>query len=173
MTEASTEQMGGPPKPGPQHALLAPFVGTFRAVVKIWMGPGDPMVSTGIMVNSFQVDGLYLHQDYTGDPSDGPFPRFVGRGYWGFNPVTGKFEGFWIDNASSIMQLEYGDVDDAGKVWTMSSTVQNPQTGDMMTKKSVIQIIDNDHHSMETYFPAPEGSEVKGMEIQYERSADG
>ncbi len=26
---------------------LEPFVGTFKAVVKLWMGPGEPMVSTG------------------------------------------------------------------------------------------------------------------------------
>lgn len=171
MTDSGSPQQSGPPKPGPQHALLEPFVGRFRSVVKIWMGPGDPIVSTGTMVNSFQVDGLYLHQNYTGDPNDGPFPSFMGRGYWGFNPVTGKFEGFWIDTASSIMQLEYGDVDDDGKEWTMTSTVQNPQSGEMMTRKSVIRLIDADHHSMETWFTAPDGSEVKGMEIQYERAA--
>jgi Protein of unknown function (DUF1579) len=161
---------GGPPKPGAQHALLKPFVGTFKSIVRIWMGPGNPMESTGTMASDFQVDGLYLHQNYTGDPNEGPFPNFCGRGYWGFNFATGKYEGFWIDNASPMMQMETGDVDNAGKVWTMLSEMVNPQTGDPMTKKSVISLIDDDHHSMQMYFVGPDGNEFKGMEIQYTRA---
>jgi len=170
MTDASPEQQPGPPQPGPQHELLKPFEGTFRAVVRIWMGPGDPMESTGTMVNSFQVGGLYLHQNYTGDSSDGPFPDFRGRGYWGYNFATNEYEGFWIDNASPMMQLERGTVDEAGKIWTMVAEMLNPQTGEKMTKKSVIELSDPDTHSMVTYFVSPDGSEFKGMEIQYQRA---
>ena len=36
------------------------------------------------MVSAFQLGGLYLFQDDTGDPSPGPFPEFLGKGYWGF-----------------------------------------------------------------------------------------
>ena len=60
------------PKPGAQHKLLEPFVGKFRSEVSIFMGPGEPMKSTGTMINSWQVDGLYLHQDYVGDPVPDP-----------------------------------------------------------------------------------------------------
>ena len=91
----------GPPAPGPEHALLKPFAGTFRATVKLWMGPGDPMVQHGTMINSFQVGGLYLFQDYTGDQVSGPWPSFIGKGFWGFNTFAKEFEGFWIDNAST------------------------------------------------------------------------
>ena len=163
------EDCGGAPQPGEQHALLKPFEGKFRAVVKIWMGPGDPMVSAGTMINSFQLDGLYLHQDYVGDPNDGPFPEFKGKGYWGFNTVDGRYEGFWIDNASTMMQTEQGSVDESGRQWTMVSEMTNPMTGLTMQKRSVIRLIDDDHHSMETYFTM-EGQEGKGMEIQYERA---
>lgn len=43
------------------------------------------MVQHGTMVSAFQLGGLYLFQDYVGDPSPGPFPAFVGKGYWGYN----------------------------------------------------------------------------------------
>ena len=44
------------------HERLKPFEGTFKGEVKMWMGPGDPMVSTGTMVNSLELGGKFLHQ---------------------------------------------------------------------------------------------------------------
>lgn len=158
-----------PPGPGPQHEQLKTFEGTFRAVVKLWMGPGDPMVATGTMTNTMQLDGRFLHQDYVGDASEGPFPRFVGKGYWGFNDAIGKYEGFWIDNASNIMQTDVGTVDDAGKAWTMIGEFPSPATGAPMRKRTVIRYVDHDHHSVESFF-GPEGEEQKTMEIEYERA---
>ena len=152
------------------HAKFEPFVGTFTSQVTMWMGPGDPMVSTGVMVNSLDLGGRFLRHDYKGDPNDGPFTNFAGRGFWGFNTVTNKYEGFWIDNASTLMQNEVGEVDASGKVWTMIGHVANPQTGKPMRKKSVITLHDRDAHTMEMYFEGPDGSDHKAMEITYRRA---
>ena len=164
---AECGQMGGPVA---AHEKLAPFVGTFKAQVKIWMGPGDPMVSTGVMNSTLELGGRFLQQVYQGDDSGGPFPDFAGRGYWGYNTVTNKYEGFWIDTGSTIMQHESGDIDASGKVWTMIGEMPNPSGGGNMTKKSVITLEDKDHHSMKMFFGTPEGNEAKGMEIQYTRA---
>jgi len=153
-----------------EHRQLTPFIGEFRADVKLWMGPGDPMVSTGRMVNEWDLDGTFVRQTYTGDPNDGPFPSFEGRGFWGYNPATKQYEGFWIDNAASIMQIETGHVDEAGKVWTMVGEIPNPQDGSMMSKRSVITLADDDHHMLEMFFATPDGQESKAMEIRYERA---
>ena len=134
----------------------------------MWMGPGDPMVSTGKMVNAFDLDGRFLRQTYKGDQTDGPFPGFEGRGYWGYNNIIKRYEGFWIDSASTMMQTEAGEIDESGRVWTMVGEMPNPQTGGNMTKRSVITLEDDDHHKMEMFFDTGEG-EVKSMEIQYER----
>ncbi|MCZ6697550.1 MAG: DUF1579 domain-containing protein [Planctomycetota bacterium] len=153
------------------HKNFEPFVGTFRAEVKMWMGPGEPFVSTGAMTNTFDLGGRFLRQEYKGDKNDGPFPDFEGRGFWGYNTVTKKYEGFWIDTASTFMQHETGDLDASGKAWTMVGECTNPQTGQPMQKRSVITLQDNDHHSMAMYFPGPDGQEVKGMEINYTRAS--
>jgi hypothetical protein len=147
------------------HGKFRPFVGTFRATVRFWMGPGEPHVSTGVMTNTMELDGRFLHQHYTGDPGEGPFPEFAGRGYWGYNTVAKKYEGFWIDTVATFMQTETGDVDATGKIWTMIGQMPNPETGQMMSKKSVITLVDDDHHTMEMYFPGPDGREFKSMEI--------
>lgn len=169
MGDAQQPESEAMPATTPEHDKLKPFEGRFRAEVSLWMGPGDPMVSTGTMVNEFDLGGRFLRQTYTGDPSEGPFPAFEGRGYWGYNNVSKEFEGFWIDNASTVMQIETGEVDESGRVWTMLGEVPNPQTGDMMTKRSQITLEDDDHHSMEMFFDTGDG-EAKSMEIRYERA---
>ena len=170
MSEASMDAMQEMAAPGPEHDRLKPFLGTFKAEVKLWMGPDDPMVSTGTMTNTLDLGGKFVKQDYTGDPSPEPtpFPDFAGRGFWGYNKNTQKYEGFWIDTASTIMQTETGTVGDSGRVWTMTGEVCGPD-GNTTTKRSVITLIDEDHHSMETFF-SQGGQEFKGMEIQYTRA---
>ncbi len=151
------------------HEKLKPFEGTFRAVIKIWMGPGEPVSSTGMMTSTFDLGRRFLQQRYVGDPSEGPFSNFEGRGYWGFNKATNKYEGFWIDTASTVMQTDSGDVDESGTVWTMIGSMPGKQPGTTTRKRSVITLKDNDHHSIEMFFESPDGGEVKGMEIQYTR----
>jgi len=157
-----------PPPPGEHHRKLEPFVGTFRAEVKLWMGPGDPMVHTGTMTNSWAMDGRFLEQDYKGDAMDGPFPDFKGRGYWGYNDGAARYEGFWIDTASNVMMTERGTAD--GDTWIMSGDFADPSSGATMGKRTVITLVDKDHHTMEQFMTMPDGSEHKTMEIRYTRA---
>lgn len=169
MSDSTSDDSAAMAAPTEAHKKLEPFIGTFKATVKIWMGPGDPVESTGTMVNTFDLGGLFLKHTYTGDLNEGPFPAFEGRGYWGYNTVTGLYEGFWVDNASTLMQTETGSIDDSGKAWTMKGTMANPQTGDDMVKRSVVTLQDNDHHLMEMFFDTGDG-EMKAMEISYTRA---
>ena len=153
-----------------EHKKLDPFVGTFKAKVSMWMGPGDPHVATGMMKNEWDLGGRFLKQTYKGDPDAGPFPNFEGRGYWGYNTIAKCYEGLWIDSASTFMQLEKGSVDAAGKVWNMKGEMTDPMSGGTMTKRSVITLKDKDHHQMELYFAKPDGGEAKVMEIKYARA---
>ena len=41
-----------------------------------------------MMTNTMELDGRFLVLDYIGDPSEGPFPSFKGRGFWGYNDVA-------------------------------------------------------------------------------------
>lgn len=158
---------GGPPRPGMEHQRLEPFVGTFQAKVRIHFGPDQVVESTGTMVNSWHLDGLYLNQDYQGDPNDGPFPNFEGKGYWEYNISAKHYEGFWIDNASSMMQTEVGHV--SGQVWIMEGSFTHPETGQRVVKKSVITLVDENQHRMDSYFSHGNDPEKKTMEIEYTR----
>ncbi len=151
------------------HDSFKPFVGTFRAEVKMWMGPGDPMVSTGTMTNTLALGGKFLAQDYVGDPSPGPFGNFAGKGFWGYNTVDDRYEGVWIDTACTFMMTEQGQREPDGKAWTMLGSMTNPETGTPMRKKSVIRLRDADHHSMEMFFETPDGQWARSMHIEYVR----
>ena len=171
MTEAAgAEACAAFGAPADQHKKFEPFVGTFKAQVKMWMGPGDPHVSTGVMTNSFDLGGRFLRQVYKGDPGDGPFPNFEGRGFWGYSTVDKRYEGFWIDTACTFMQHEVGEVDATGNVWTMRGEMTAPGGSGQMAKRSVIRLIDTDHHSMEMFFTMPGGAESKAMAIEYTRA---
>ena len=167
MTEEQGFQL---PKPGPKHELLKPFEGTFVAAVKMWMGPGDPMISSGKIVNTFQLDGLYLQQDYQGDAVDGPFPEFKGKGYWGYNSTSGQYEGFWIDTASTAMQMETGTVDESGKVFEMNSEFVMPGSDVKMKKRTIFTVVNNDENTMESFITPPGGEEMMNMMIRYTRA---
>ena len=156
------------PTPGPEHELMKPFEGTFKSEVKMWFGPGEPSISTGTMINSWDLGGLYLTQHYTGDAMEGPFPGFQGRGYWGYNQGQKQFEGFWIDNVSSAMQTEQGNVDPSGKVWEMRSEFHHGDA--VMQKRSEIKVVSDDEHVMSSFVTPPGGEEFKNMEITYKRA---
>ena len=151
--------------PGDAHRKLEPFAGTWKANVRHWTEPGaDPIVSTGVMSSAWVLGHRFLRQDYRGD--DG---TFEGNGYWGFNNVTGRYEGFWVDSMSTGMMTDAGDCDGAGKVWEMVGESEFPAAGHRMTKRSVITVHGPDRHTMEMYFRGPDGAEFKAMEIEYTR----
>jgi hypothetical protein len=170
MTDDPMATMQEMAAPTADHERLSPFVGTFEAEVKIWMGPGDASVMTGTMNNTWSLGGRFVRQEYKGDsvPGPNPFPDFAGHGYWGFNKNTSQYEGFWIDTASTIMQHEKGSVDESGKVWTMTGEMVGPD-GEATQKRSVITLVDDDHHHIEMFFTKGD-QESKGMEIQYTRA---
>ena len=61
---------------------------------------------------------------------------------WGYNDVAKRYEGVWLDNASNVMQIDNGQIDATGKIWTMEGAMTCPQTGKSMTKRSVVTLMD-------------------------------
>ncbi len=152
-------------KPVVEHTKLEPFAGEFRATVKMWMDPaGEPMVSTGVMKNQWILGGRFLEQVYEDDQG-----FFSGRGHWGYNRTDGRYEGFWIDTATTMMMTESGQMDREGH-WTMTSTMSDPCGSGTMHKRTTIELVSPDEHVMTTYIrPEGMGSECKCMEISFIR----
>lgn len=151
--------------PGEAHKKLDQFAGTWKAAVRHWMEPGSqPMESTGTMKNTWVLGNRFLRQDYKSDSVDMPFE---GTGYFGYNNITGNYEGFWIDTMTTGMMTETGSL--KGRTWTMSGEAEFPTAGSKFEKRSVITVDGPDRHKCEMYFKGPDGNEFKTMEIEYKR----
>jgi hypothetical protein len=166
MSVGSDAMPGGP---GAEHALLHRVAGRWRSEVRLWMGPGEPHVSTGTMVNTMVLGGRFLRHDYTGDPSPGPFPAFAGEGFWGYNDVRQRWEGVWVDNASNQMMVDTGSYDPAARVWTMEGDALHPGMGEAR-RRSVITLVSDREHTMEMLFKSPGHDWQRGMVIRYTRA---
>ena len=92
---------------------------------------------------------------------------FSGIGYTGYDNVTKKYIGTWMDTAGTSMMVSKGTM--AGKVMKATSTMPDPATGKMATLTMKTTVNDNDHYTMEMWGPGPDGKSYKMMEIDYTR----
>ena len=60
-------------------------------------------------------------------------------------------------------------MDPTGKLFTGTSTYNDPMTGKSHTTKTIIRYADKDNHTMEMYDKGPDGKEFRMMEIVYKR----
>jgi len=163
--KAMMEAMQKAATPGEEHKKLEAVVGTFDAKVKMWMDPGKPAEeSTGTSENKWVLGDRYVEMQYQGTFMGQPFS---GIGYQGYDNVTKKYVGSWMDTASTGIMTSSGTM--SGKVLSTSSSVADPMTGKMEKLTSKLTVEDNDHHTMEMWGRGPDGKNFKMMEIQYTR----
>ena len=54
-------------QPGEPHAKLKAMVGTWTTASKMWMGPGEPKESKGVLKRKMIMDGRFLREKFDGD----------------------------------------------------------------------------------------------------------
>jgi hypothetical protein len=128
-------------------------------------GPdSEPIPSTGTSVNKLILGDRWLHQEFNGEMME---QQFHGIGHLGYDNVSKKFVGSWIDTMMTGMMTHSGTMDAAGKVLTMTGEFKDPM-GNTIKDRNVTRIVDNNKHTFEMYHSGPEG-EVKVGEIVYTR----
>jgi len=172
MPEMSSEQkaamdaMMKAATPGAEHKKLASMVGTWDTKVTMWMAPGaPPQVSTGVSTNTKVLGGRYVQESFKGTFMGQPFS---GIGYTGYDNITGQYIGTWMDTASTAMMTSTGKAED-DKTFTFSSTMVDPMTKKPANFTTKMTVTDKNHHMMEMWGPAPDGTQYKMMEINYTR----
>jgi hypothetical protein len=165
--KAMMEAMAKVAAPGENHKKLEAFVGTWDTKVTSWMMPGQPpLTSTGKSKNTMTLGGRYLEQHFEGSFMGQPFH---GLGYTGYDNVTKKWWGSWIDDMGTGMMVSEGQMEGDG-VWAFDSKMADPMTGQMTAMKEKLTIRDKDHHSMEMWMPGPDGKLFLSMQIDYTRA---
>jgi hypothetical protein len=152
-------------KTGPEHAKLIKSVGTWKCEGKMWMGPGEPTVSTGKAVFSSVYDGRFLKQDYEGTFMGQPD---LGIGYTGFNNATKKYEVVWISNMGTGLMLMTGTETAPGTCEFEGSCAG--LDGKDMKHRLVLKHVSDDKQVLEMYMSEGGAPEAKCMELTYTRA---
>jgi hypothetical protein len=163
--KAAMEAMQKAATPGEAHKKLEPLVGTFEATVKSYMDPSKPPEeSKGTSVNGWVLGNRFIEQKYDGTFMGQPFS---GIGYTGYDNVTKRYVGTWMDTMSTGVMISKGTM--TGKTMKASSSMSDPMTGKVTNMTTTFTIADDDHHKMEMWGPGPDGKNYKMMEIDYTR----
>lgn len=151
--------------PGPQHAELMLQVGTWTGTNTMWMFPGAPAMTspvTQVMTSAF--DGRYIKCEVTGEiPGMG---AFVGMGMTGYDNVSGKYVGMWVDNHSTTIMHGTGERSADGKVYTLNYNFHCPITKKPAVMREVQTFASPSSMTVEFFGTDPKsGKEFKCMEM--------
>ncbi len=147
------------------HKALESMVGSWTTTSKYWAAPGgEPMLSTGTCVNSWVLGGRYMMSDYKGDMMG---QVFEGIGYMGYDNAKQKYTHLWMDSMSTMWMTSEGTME--GSTCTLLSEYDDPMSGQKVSMRQEVKVIDNDHPVVNMYASMPDGKEFQMMEIKYTR----
>jgi hypothetical protein len=153
--------------PGAPHKALEMTVGSWDVKTKMWMAPGAPPQETaGTSENKMILGGRYLEQRYEGTMMGQPFS---GIGVTGFDNYRKKFVSTWVDSMGTGIMSMAGTADKTGKVITSWGSMDDPAEKRTMKAKTVVTIVDADHHTYESWHALADGKMTKDLEIHYTR----
>jgi hypothetical protein len=149
--------------PGEKHAELAAMAGTWKATVKSFMGPGEPMVSEATTTREMILGGRVLGERFEGDFMGQPF---VGRGFFGYDNARQMYWSVWMDSMSTTMMTSWGTWDEEKQAIVMEGRMTDPMSGEPVTAKSIMRTPEPGKEVFEMWEPRGEGGEmVRTMEI--------
>ena len=97
-------------QPGSHHEHLAPFVGTWKGEVTMWMAPDTPPITEQSLAEvNWILGGRYLQWKQTGEFGGMPFEGLTIEGY---NNGEQRYESIWIDNFGTLILFYTGSCSD-------------------------------------------------------------
>lgn len=153
-------------QPGPEHELLARFVGEWDQETKYWDQPGaEPEITTGISENKMILGGRFLQTKST---SSNDRYKMEGLTIAGFDRRHEQFTTVGFDTWGTYYITATGTYDEATDTITMHGEDEDPIAGFTQKYKIVIRMIDADHYTSKIYFidfPGIDAKEFKMVEV--------
>ncbi len=164
--DAMMEMMTKYAMPGPMHELMKPMEGNWKTTAKSWLKPGsEPSVSEGTCESRWILGNRYLQSSYKGQMQGSPFEGF---GLMGYDNMKKEFVSVWADNMGTGLAMSDGTADPSGKVLTMTTMMNDPESGKMVPYKMVTKVMDENQYTM-SMVNMKDGTERTEMEILYTR----
>ena len=150
--------------PGEPHKKMAEDTGTYDMKVTSWNAPGmPPTEDKGTATRKMIMDGRVQVEDVTSTMMGMPFK---GQGMRGYDNVSGKYWGTWVDSMSTGMMVSEGTCDAKGTC-SFTGTMNDPMTKKPSTVRMTSRRQDAKTEIFEMYGTGPDGKEMKMMEIAY------
>lgn len=157
--------------PGEHHAVLAQLVGTFDTVVTYQMSPDAPVeTSEGVSTNTMILGGRFLQNSHEGMAMGMPYQ---GLGMTGYDNLAEQYVSTWADTMGTLMVVARGAAGDEPGVLNLDvEPFLCPMTGMHKKAREVWTIHSPDHYTLEWFEVQPDGSEFRGMVIEYTRAPE-
>jgi hypothetical protein len=154
--------------PGPQHKLLAAYVGKWDVSSKMWMAPEtQAMESKGKAEAQMILGGRFCELKQTGSMMGMPWEA---RALTGYDNFRKQFQSLWIDNMGTTMILTTGKVSDDGKIFTYEGKMDEPATGEKDKPFTVVEKHVSKDEIVTELFTKVDGKEFKFLEATYKRA---
>ncbi|NOT32488.1 MAG: DUF1579 domain-containing protein [Planctomycetes bacterium] len=154
-------------KVGPSHKALEVKVGKWTASVKAFMPGGETVEANGSSEIQWIMDGRFLKDTFTGEWMGKPFH---GEGRMGFDNLKKKYVSTWLDDAGTGIYFSEGAFDAASKSFSFTGDSPDTDAGKYVKSRTTEKWTDNDHFTMQSFVPGPDGKERLSMEIAYARA---
>ena len=153
-------------QPGEHHKHLAPFVGSWKGEITMWMGPDtEAMKNQSLAEVEWILGGRYLQWKQTGDFGGMPYESLTVEGY---NNGDKRYEAIGMDNFGTLVLFYTGSCTDDGKSRKMATEFSDPIAGGVIKYRSEYQWVDDDHFTFTAYMNKGDG-EFKNVAISFER----
>ena len=137
--------------------------------------PDDPATSEGMTTTREWVAGGHFLRDVTtGTIAGNPYER---TGFLGWHLMDQRYEWNTADNVTSIMMTYYGETGSgAARPIATSGTFTDPgvpgeeNVGQPVAMRTLITILDADHHTIEIHFTPPGGEETLADRMAFTRA---
>lgn len=147
-------------KPGPEHALLKEWEGTWDAVVKSSAGE-----SKGTLACKVDLNGLWLLEHFKCDFGG---MSFEGRGATSYDAGNKKYVNVWIDSMSTSPMVSEGTYDKATKTLTLAGNMPTPDG--KSTKVTMTTVTkDANTRTFKMVGAGPDGKDFEMLSITYKR----
>ncbi len=158
------------PAPEQEHQWLQQLVGEWDYEHECQMGPDQPkMKSTGNQ-STRTLGKLWIIGEIAGEMPGGGEARSIIT--LGFDPQSKRFVGTFVSSCMTHLWPYNGSLDETQSILTLDS--EGPSfagDGTMAKYQDIIQVIDQNHHTMSSQFLGPDGQWVPFMLGHYRRSS--
>ena len=156
-------------KPQAEHHWLHKLIGDWETEAEAAMGPGQPTVKTKGSERVRSLGGLWVVCEGESEMPGGERGNMIMT--LGYDARTKRYVGTWVGSMMTHMWVYNGTTDAAGRVLTLDTEGPDFAAGGDKTARyqDIIEIVSDDHRTLTSRTPGPDGQWVEFMKAHYRR----